>query len=243
MTLTELIEDVNSELSIACAIPIKLPEERVRKIITNAKDWAFDNYQYAVEEKILIVPAGLMTTAEFKQTRSIKLPHEVVSVYDFREMTGAGIIGPNQGDFSQNRMLAADIYLNPFGSDNLMYRTIMFSMYDLAKTYMLETISFAYNKNSKKLLVKGRTSVRDAALHVYAKLADADLYDDELFRRYVKAKAKINLGRMLGTFNFNLIGGIQINFAEIKQEGMDEMAEVKEQISGEDTADYFAFYN
>lgn len=243
MNLTELIASVNSELSISCAIPIKLPEDRIKILIKDAKDWAYDNYQYAVEEKLIVVPSVLFTTTEFKATRAIKLPNEVISIYDFREMTGAGIIGPNQGDFSQNRMMAADIYLNPFGSDNLMYRTIMFSMYDLARTYMLETIAFAYNKNSKKLVVKGRTPPRNAAIHAYVKLADEDLFDDELFRRYVKAKAKMNLGRMLGTFNFTLIGGITINFAEIKAEGQEEMAEVKEQIAGEDTADFFAFYN
>ena len=243
MNLNEFIADINSELSISCAIPIKLPEERIKVIINNAKDWAFDNYQYAVEEKLIIVPEALFQTAEFRATRAIKLPSDVISIFDFREMIGAGIIGPNQGDFSQNRMMAADIYLNPFGSDNLMYRTIMFSMYDLARTYMLETIAFAYNKNSKKLLVKGRTPPRAAALHAYVKLADNELFDDELFRRYVKAKAKINLGRMLGTFNFTLIGGITINFDLIKSEGQEELQEIKDQISGEDTADYFAFYN
>lgn len=243
MNLTELIADVTSELTISCAIPLKLPEERIKVLINNAKDWAYDNYQYAVEEKIIVVPATLFTTAEFKATRAIKLPDYVISIYDFREMTGAGIIGPNQGDFSQNRMMASDIYLNPFGSDNLMYRTIMFSMYDLAKTYMIETIAFGYSKNSKKLLVKGRTPPRDAAIHAYVKLSDEALFDDELFRRYVKAKAKINLGRMLGTFNFTLIGGIQINFADIKSEGQEELSEIKEQISGEDSPDYFSFYN
>lgn len=243
MTLKELLEDVNSELSISCAIPIKLPEERIKKIINSAKDWFYDNYQYAVEEKLIVVPAALFASSEFKGSRAIKLPSDVISIFDFREMTGAGIIGPNTGDFSMNRMMAADIYLNPFGSDALMYRTIMFSQYDLAQQYMVETISFGYNKNSKKLLVKGRTPRRDASLHAYVKLKEEDLYDDEVFRRYIKAKAKMNLGRMLGTFNFTLLGGITINFDMIKSEGSEELAEIKEEIKGEDTADFFSFYN
>ena len=69
------------------------------------------------------------------------------------------------------------------------------------------------------------------------------LYDAEVFIRYVLADAKINLGRTLQVFNYNLPGGVQINFDGIKQDGLDEMLAIKEDIDEENSPDWFLQWN
>ena len=58
-------------------------------------------------------------------------------------LTGSGITGQPNGDFSDSKLLGAEIFLSPFQGDNLVYRTAMYSYFDLAKAYELETIAFA----------------------------------------------------------------------------------------------------
>ena len=86
----------------------------------------------------------------------------------------------------------------------------------------------------------GMQAVSKAVIH---KIPDEDLYEDELFRRYCEAKAKINLGRILSIYEFNLPGGVRINFDGIKQDGHDEMTAILEQIDSENTPDWFFQYH
>lgn len=69
------------------------------------------------------------------------------------------------------------------------------------------------------------------------------LYEDELFMRYCFAMAKIQLGRTLQVFNYNLPGGITINFDAIKQDGQNELDKILEQVKGESSPDWFIQWN
>ena len=61
--------------------------------------------------------------------------------------------------------------------------------------------------------------------------------------RYCFAKAKIQLGRTLQVFNYNLPGGITVNFDAIKQDGQAEMDLILAQITTESSPDWFLQWN
>lgn len=243
MTEQQLIAEINNEITLSCALPYSLNEAEVKRIIKRAREWAFDNYQYAVEDRIILIPNVVFQHSSFKSTRMINLPDCVVSVYDMREISGAGIMGTIDPDFSDSKLLGAEIALSPFQGDNLVYMTAMYSYFDLAKAFLLETIAYGYNKNTKRLTVKGRNPHKDAAIRCCVKIPEESLYDDELFVRYCLAQAKINLGRTLSIFNYNLPGGVQINFDGIKQDGKDEMEKILEQIDQENSPGWFLQWN
>lgn len=243
MTLKQLIQEVQNEIQLSCALPYALPEAEVIRIINRAKEWFHVNYQWAVEEKLLSLPQEVFDHPTFRTTRMIQLPDCVVAVYELREVTGLGILGQPDRDFSDSKLLGAEIFLSPFQGDNLVYRTAMYSMFDLAKAYVLETIAYKFNRNTGRISVLGRNPFRNCFVRVAAKIPDESLFDDEIFVRYCLAQAKINLGRILQLFNYNLPGGISVNFDTTKQDGITELAEIKAQIDGESTADWFIQWN
>jgi hypothetical protein len=144
--------------------------------------------------------------------------------------------------------------LSPFVGDNLVYRTVLYSFFDLAKAYLLETYAYGFNKNTKLLTIKGRDPGRisdanqssdyyDLVLKACIAIPDENLFSDELFVRYVLAQAKINISRLLGTFGYTLPGGITINAAAISAVGTTEMADVMKMINDENTPSYFFQWN
>lgn len=264
MTEAELIQEIKDDLSHSCSLPYNLKDPEIKRIIKRARAWFYDNYQYAVEERVFVLDASLFNHPEFIKTRQIRLPEKIVTVHEVREVNGTGLSGNPDKDFGDSKLLGSELLMSPFVGDNLVYRTVMYSYFDLARAYMLETFAFGWNKNSKKLTIKGRDPYRNGVgggsspqsnkgitdpggvnvgIKCFVALDDDELYDDELFVRYCIAKAKINLSRMLSAFNYNLPGGVQINPSELRSDGEAELQEVKDMIDGENTPFYFLQWN
>ncbi len=239
MSENELIEEINAELTLSCALDYSLPRAEIKRIIKRARAYMYDNYQYAVESGYLLLPKAIFSNSNFVKHRQICLPDNVMAIEGLQEVRGGGIITHIDPDFSDSKLFGAEIFLAPFQGDNLVYRTAMFSYYDLAQAYVLDTIAYDFNKNTKKLFVKGHDPKRDVFAKSIVKIPDEDLYGDELFIRYCLAQAKINLGRILSLYEFNLPGGVRINFDGIKQDGLDEMESVKQQIDDENSPSWF----
>lgn len=258
MTQEELVQEIQDALSFSCALPYNLNAAETERIIKRAKAWFYDNYQYAVEDRVFVLANSLFQHPEFKKTRQIRLPQPIISVYEVKELGGSGISGNPDRDFSDSKLLGSELLLSPFVGDNLVYRTVMYSYFDLAQAYLLNTYAFKFNKNTKFLTIMGRDPNRsgkgqmaqgfgvggiDISVRAYVAIPDEYLFDDELFVRYCIAKCKIALANMLSVFNYTLPGGVQINTSDIKSTGEAELQEVMDMINGENTPSYFLQWN
>ena len=169
------------------------------------------------------------------------MPDCVQFVHQVQEAKGGNsMFGTMDPDFADNKFIGSEIFLTPFIGESIMYRTVIFSFLDLVKAFTITSIAYDYNKNTKQIGILGRTPRIDVVATVARKIDPEHLYEDELFQRYVRAKAKVRMGDLLTTFDYNLPGGIKVNYANLVTKAEAEMTAVTDMMKNENTPD-FAF--
>ena len=184
--------------------PYSIPEQEIVRIITIAERYFYDNWRHAIEPRYLLLPLTIFSNPLFKKERAIQMPDCIQFVHQVKEAKGGSMFGTMDTDFSDNKFIGSEIFLTPFIGESLMYRTVLFSFLDIAKNFTIDTLAYDYNKNTRKLTVLGRTPSAPVVAQVAKKIAQEDLYKDEIFQRYVRAKAKIRLGDLLTAFDYTL---------------------------------------
>ena len=238
MTEQELVTDVFNELTFSGALPFKLEEKEIKRVISISAKFFYENWRHAVEQKYLVLPLAMFNSKFFRQNRVIKLPDCVKFVHDFKEIKGGSIFGTIDRDFSEQKFIGSEIFLTPFMGESIMYRTAVFSFLDLTKNMVLDTVAYDYNKNTHQLTVVGHNPIVDCVLNIAKKIELESMYEDELFQRYCRARAKVRLGDMLQTFDFTLPGGVKLNYAIIVTNAEKEMEKVEEMLKNENTPDF-----
>lgn len=242
MTLDELILDIQNELTFAKALPYSIPEQEIKRIITNAENYFYDNWRHAVQQQYLLIPLEVFKHDLFKKNRMVQLPECVGFVHQVKEGKGINsFFGTMDADFADNKFIGSEIFLTPFIGESIMYRTVIFSFLDLIKGFTIDTFAYDYNKNTKLLSILGRTPQNPIVLEIAKKIEKEHLYNDELFQRYVRAKAKLRLGDLLTTFDYNLPGGIKPNYTNLVTKAEKELDQVIEMMKTENTPDFLFF--
>lgn len=263
--LDALIKEINEDLTVACQIPFTVPKKELSHIIDKAKKYFYKIYEDSIEEMYIALPATTFSKSSFKNgistnseelsntnlnsTRGIiTMPDRVFSVYDVFEISkfsgedggfGSRTFSAGDPDFAIDKFIYSDAYGAGLGSENLMYYVVNELFIDNARQVLQQQISYKYNRLTRKFRFMGELPKHAVIFHVGAKIPDCDLYEDEAFFRYCLAQAKVQLSRILGTFNYNLPGNITINYDLIRGEGQEEIAAIVEEIKGDEGVDYF----
>lgn len=243
LTQDQFAADVRRELSVACAVPITIRQAEMDRIIKYAAEWFYKHYSDAVEERIYVIPKTNFATARYKMSRTITLPECVVSVTSLKKLREDFVSSTawdgQGGEITLEKLIFKDVANVGSSSDSLMYYAINLFWFDTASHLLTHTISFNYNRNSRGLVFMGETPDRDCAMECHIRLPLEHLMKDELFYRYVVAQCKMQIGRILGTFDFNLVGDVKINHDMIREEGKEELERIREEVKEEDGMDFF----
>lgn len=242
MTNDEFIANVQQELSVACALPFTVPIPEINRIIKYSADWFYKKYEDAVEERYYFITTELFKQTQFKTDRTVTMPDCVFSIWQVKKLKedfGRAMSFDGTADFGIERLFLSDSVSLGQGTENLMYYTLNMYWMDVASHIINHTISFNYNRNSHRLFIGGETPNRDCVAMCYAKIPLEHLMNDEVFYRYVVAKCKVQLSRILGTFDFNLPGGIKINYDLIRDEGKEEIEKIETEVKEEEGMDFF----
>jgi hypothetical protein len=243
MTREEFISDIRNEITISGAMPYDIPEKEYDRIISQAKSWFYINYRHAVEVQYYVIEKKWFSTPEFLKTKSILLPDCVVSVYECKEMKGGNRLGTPDKDFSANRLIAAELFLSPFQSDDLILRTAQYAYWDLTKAFILEHIQYEFNTNTKRIRITGRQPKTNVFLETYIAIEEEKLMDDWYFKRYCTCKAKESLARIINAFKYQLPGGIEVNGDLWKEEASTELESILTKIDEENVPDWWFITN
>jgi hypothetical protein len=247
-SIESFIAEIQQELSVACALPFTVPKKEIIRIIELSAKWMYKNYEEAAEERYYLIPSYNFTIGDFKCDRTLILPKCILSVHGVNKVSlGQGVSNDTAfdgtNDTSVNKFFFKDIFFSSSGmsnsSENLMYYIISSYWMDMAQSVSTAPISYNYNMNSNKLVILGQDPNTHIILQVYRELPLEFLMNDEIFYRYCVAKCKQQLARILGTFNFNLPGGITINYDMLKEEGSEDLQKIEEDIKNEWGSDFF----
>jgi hypothetical protein len=63
-------------------------------------------------------------------------------------------------------------------------------------------------------------------MEAYANIPEENLFNDDLFFKYV-GWSKVNLGNMLGLYDFTMPGGIKLNHGNLISQGQAEVKKLK----------------
>lgn len=255
--LNDFIESIQMEMSVGGAIPFTIPAEPIAQIVKNAKTMFFKMYEDAHEEMFIAIPHEEIEKKKF--TKGIKemdgegdkavlkdrrgtymLPEGVISVVGVYEIGGwsgeagwnSGLLGKHVGDISINRMLYQSVYDRTMAvsADNTMYYICTESFLDISRQLFQNMISFRYNRLTNNIRFLGRLPMSDVILDVLVRVPDCDLYNDDLFRRWVIAECKVQLSRILGAFNYQMPGNVSVNVEAIANEGSSEKADILQEL-------------
>ena len=243
MTLDELVELTQDELTVSSGLPNSISPREIERIIKNAERWFFINYKNAVESDFYIIPHSYFESQEFKNRRYVQLPDCVMTISDFREIRGGSRIGIVDRDITENKIIASELFLSSVTGSDLVMRTAQYAYWDLTKAYFLDTIAYTFNQNTKRIKISGRNPRTSSIIKCFSKIPQESLYDDDLFIRWVFGKSKIALGYMYTLYTYQLPGGVTINGSILKDAGEKELQEVKDQIDKESPPDWFLLFN
>ena len=170
------------------------------------------------------------------------MPECVFSVYRVHKTGSEGSFSGtirSMPDFSLEKLIFQNYRETHAVSENLLMTVANFYWMDLAQSITLYPITFDYNRNTKQLFLAGGLPSGDLILQILKEVPLDYLYKDEMFFNYVVAKTKTELSRILGTFQFNYVGGVTINFDMLKEEGSEKLQEIIETIKDEEGCDWF----
>lgn len=235
----QFITEVINEITASCSLPLFTKKKEIGRIVDRSLEWFYRNYEFALEECYMIIPSKVIHTKEFKETLTLKLPKDIEAVYDVKEVGGSNLLNVNNDpDLNIERRLLQDTFHTRAGYDLFYYVTSHLHL-DTIKGLTLTSVKFYFNPNSKSFKIMGKKPNRDIVLSVYQRIKPEELFEDNLFFDYVVAKVKVQIARIMSTFEFDLIGGARLNVQEIRQEGQDAIRDIEEQIETSNNTDWF----
>jgi len=243
-TIDEFIDLVQSELTISCALPKTLPDASIRQIVeARALPWFYRNYQYAVQKLYYLIRKEAFSSEEFTKYSYIDVPCEIQSVSYLYEVRGANLfqLGINTPNLSVNLGVTNQPYLSSYVTtigELGTYKTLLDNMSDMMNQLNKYTLKHHFNQLNHRLNILTAVPY-DVIMEAYANIPSENLFKDDLFFKYVTGYSKLQLGNLVGRYDFTLPGAVKINSADLVSQGKEEIKEVEEEIKGMSNSSFF----
>jgi hypothetical protein len=243
-SLEEFIDFVQTDVTVGGALPKNLPDHAIRQFIeTRALPWFYQNYQYAVSKMYYHIDRAAFKSETYTAYRYIELPCEIQSISWIYKVQNQHLLqlGLNVPNLSVNLGVTNQPYLSSYVTtigELGVYKSIIDTMADMLNQMNLYTVKFHFNQLTHRLNVLTGVET-DLILEAYVNIPPENIFSDTYFTKYVTGWAKMQQGRLLGTFDFSLPGGVKYNSADMVSGGKEEMKEVEEEIKAMSNSSFF----
>ena len=243
LTIDELIDIVQGDLTVSCSLPKLLPDLEIRRLVeTQAMPWFFHNYRYAVHKIYYYIQKEAFTSDEWSKYGYIQMPHEIQSIVWLYQVRDASLfnIGINAPNLSINLGVTNQPYISSYVTtigELGVYKSVLDSFSDMLNQFSKYTIRHHYNPLSQRLHVLGNIDTSMVA-ECYSNVQLEALFGDVYFQRYVTGLARMQLGNLMSRYSFKLPGGVEYNGTDLKTEGKEMVDKVEEEIKGMTNSDF-----
>jgi hypothetical protein len=150
-------------------------------------------------------------------------------------------LGINSPNLSVNLGVTNQPYLSSYVTtigELGVYKTILDSMSDMLNALNKYTLRFHFNQLSHRIHIL--TNVKyDVIMEAYAEILPEHLFKDDLFIKYVIGWSKVQLGNLVGRYDWSLPGSVKINSTELISQGKEEIKEVEEEVKSQSNSGFF----
>jgi hypothetical protein len=243
-SIEEFIDIIQTDVTIGGALPKNLPDHAIRQFIeTRALPWFYQNYQYAVSKMYYLVNEALFRTEEYTNYKYVELPCEIQSITWIYQIQNTQLLqlGLNVPNLSVNLGVTNQPYLSSYVTtigELGVYKTLIDTMADMMNQMNLYTTKFHFNQLTHRLNILTQVKYH-LVLEAYVNIPPENIFSDSYFTKYVTGWAKMQQGRLLGTFDFSLPGGVKYNASDMVSGGKEEMKEVEEEIKAMSNSSFF----
>lgn len=244
LTIEELVDLIQNELTISCALPKTLPDANIRQIVeTRALPWFYRNYQYAVQKMYFLIYKEAFAAEEYTRYSYVQVPVEIQSVTYLYENRGTSLfqLGINTPNLSVNLGVTNQPYLSSYVTtigELGTYKTLLDNMSDMLNQLNKYTLKHHFNHLNHRLHILTAVPY-DVIMEAYANIPAENLFKDDLFFKYAVGYAKLQLGNMVGRYDFQLPGAIKINGSDLVAQGKEEILAVETEVKGMSNSSFF----
>jgi hypothetical protein len=249
ITLEQLIDIIQADLTFSGGLPKVLNDKEVKRIIKElAMDWFYKHYQFSVQKFFYYMKVNKLLFDTYSRFRYFIMPEEVenvtriVKINDL-SMFRLGIQAPN---LSINLGVTNQPFLTSFvttAGDLAVYRSVISYFADEINKLTKDTVKFSFNHINKQLNFLGSLNTypgeSNYMLECWVRIQEEELFDFEMFKRYCIGLCRVRMGQQLGQFNFNLPGNFNYNANDIITGGQAMVDKVVEEVTGQTTVSWF----
>jgi hypothetical protein len=252
---TNFMQEISTRITIAGRLPFNVPMYMIPIHINDAVKFFYKNYYDATTVKRYII-----RNSDLDRSNSVpkaKLVDWITAVIDVQPINGSS----NSNTLfsrSPSLLMMNAFKFNDFLNGTFSYKGVnetqsgeytyqgdaisdgLVSLYSASLTtkMMQQFIEYKYNEMNNELSILGAFH-GDLMIEVTEGIELKDLYNNDLFTKYVTGHCLVNLKSILGTFAFQMPGDVTINYEEYSDRGDKLIDEVKLSLEEEMPGDIF----
>ncbi len=246
ITLEQLIDIVQQDLTFSGALPKVLPDQEVKRMIKEITlEWFYKNYQFAVQKFYYFVKYDHLMRETYATFQYFQLPEEVEAITKIVKMEDTSLfrLGIQAPNLSINLGVTNQPFLTSFvttAGDLALYRSTISYFADEINKLTKNTIAHNFNHINKRLhFLSAIEDQSNLMLECWVRIQEEELFDFEMFKRFIIGTCRARMGELLGRFNFNMPGNFTYNANDIITQGKEMVEEVKTYIKEQSTTSWF----
>lgn len=238
------IELIQEEISEHTAIPLSIQPNRVMRIIKDSAKYFYEWHPQAIERKhFYIKKSDIDKARQDGMNASIQLSDAIKFIYKIRKSNSA--LGLSEASYLNNGVYGMGRFGGGMGGMNDAPMGSMggrgqqnalgmaLSMYEFQSIQSISSnnrgVAHSWSELTHRINFLSDVDM-DIVLECGVEIPVSNMYGDRLFTQYVRGKCLESLAKIIGTYDFKLVGNTSINWADLKTDGKEYIDEVKEEL-------------